>query len=439
MIRIRRRPQKISLQDHMRIIESYLNEYKQGSTELQRNLHSNIMLKYIVGSCFKKMSRRAFHWASSFMIKQLTDLKWESIPKFSPIPVKSDQRLADFLRMKNPDIERDSDQSYGEWLMTFFSMSSSGSGPGSLDVFLTRVSGSPQATYDFDHSIAATFHNLLLSSLYFYLCSIARLKYAKEESEIRSSVGFLCNAIRLFFLVSQSNAMKAYFTHPSLPVYRPTKKISDYYTIELVKKIRSNFVKLGWDTQAIQTLVDGDEDQDSYIDSFNDSPDAQFIYRKALMSFVDHYTGLLILQRRSTVLPADETIRLSLVAIRHPTLYYRSWEDMKTVINQTCKEFSTSDRPLDHLQVIQKIENTVTEFETNDKTDGVILAFKALLINSQPSETQPIFKACIHCESSLIAILCMLHGLIKSYPDLDQSLRDFFQASPSSHSSSLSP
>ena len=50
------------------------------------------------------------------------------------------------------------------------------------------------------------------------------------------------------------------------------------------------------------------------------------------MSFVDHYAGLRILERQSIALLADENIKLSLIGIKHPTLYYHLWEEMEKVI-----------------------------------------------------------------------------------------------------------
>ena len=88
--------------------------------------------------------------------------------------------------------------------------------------------------------------------------------------------------------------------------------------------------------------------------------------------------------------------------------------------------------------IIAKIEEWVLEM--TNSTNNVILTFKTLLKlkNSKPIETQPTyptFSACIHCESSLAAILFQLHGNWIS--SLNASLLKLFQASPFSHSSSL--
>ena len=133
---------------------------------------------------------------------------------------------------------------------------------------------------------------------------------------------------------------------------------------------------------------------------------------------------------------ADENIKLSLICIKHPMFYYCSWEEMEKVI-ETCLDFHPSNS-LGCPGIIAKIEEQVLEM--TNSTNNVILAFKTLLKlkNSKPIETQPTyppFSACIHCESSLAAILCQLHGNWIS--SLNASLLELFQASPFSHSSSL--
>ena len=101
------------------------------------------------------------------MIHSLTGLNWKFVPQFEPIAVKTDQRLSESLRRKWSD-----NQTTEEWLMTFNPSEDSVS----LDNFMALASGPSETTYLFDSSITTTFHSLLLSSLYFYLCSMMELK-----------------------------------------------------------------------------------------------------------------------------------------------------------------------------------------------------------------------------------------------------------------------
>ena len=176
------------------------------------------MFKYIIASCFKRMYCRAFHLASCFMIKNLAGLNWESVANFESITIKNDQRLSDFLRMNATWPISNNNETFGEYVMTF-NPSKSLDNLASLDNFLTQTLGplGSTTTYIFNLNIAATFHTLLLSSLYYYLCSMMQLKlYSSkkswDEQKIQHYVGLFCNAVKLFFLVSHSNAMRAYFT-----------------------------------------------------------------------------------------------------------------------------------------------------------------------------------------------------------------------------------
>src|ERR1700722_15894173 len=157
----------------MRILEAHLNEYKQPNmTSDERNDISRKMSKYIIGSCFKKMYRRAFHWASSVMIGNLTVSTAGGSARFSSIAVKPDYRLSEFLTIATGD--RPDSDTFGQWVMTYHPSKSLDDLP-SLDDFLTPASR--PSDYQFDQNIAAIFHNLLLSSLYAYLCLMQKLNY----------------------------------------------------------------------------------------------------------------------------------------------------------------------------------------------------------------------------------------------------------------------
>ena len=203
----------------------------------------------------------------------------------------------------------------------------------SLDNFLTQASGPLGTTYVFDSNIAATFHTLLLSSLYYYLCSMMQLKLypsekSQDEQKIQSYVGLFCNAVKLYFLVSHSNAMRAYFTFVQLLVNYPNSEFSAYYKNEITAAICTKLHDLGWIKRKMEVEDSNDNDRDkeendnngdkeeNYIEG-SKGLDMMLVYRRALMSFVDHYAGLHILERRSIALLADENIKLSLIGIKH--------------------------------------------------------------------------------------------------------------------------
>ena len=125
--------------------------------------------------------------------------------------------------------------------------------------------------------------------------------------------------------------------------------------------IHTKLRDLGWIKREMEVEDSNDNDGDkdeSYIEG-SKGLDTTLVYRRALMSFVDHYAGLRILERRSIALPADENIKLSLIGIKHPTLYYLLWEEMEKVI-EMCLDFCPSNS-LGCLGIIAKIEEQVLE------------------------------------------------------------------------------
>jgi hypothetical protein len=115
--------------------------------------------------------------------------------------------------------------------------------------------------------------------------------------------------------------MKAYFTHVNLEIHWP-KESSPYYKKRIDFVIRKKLLRLGWPKDRLEVLNGGDEKdlKDSglggegegeypYFHDF-DTSEVRLIYRKALMSFVDHYAALCLLERRSARLPVAETINL---------------------------------------------------------------------------------------------------------------------------------
>jgi len=446
----------------MEILESYLNDYKQAvSTDSKSNI-SNIMLKYIIGSCLRKMKFRAFHWASYYMIGSLHDVKWATLVPFEPVHIEKDHRLSSFLSYVRRD--EATHRTFGEWVMTYNLRDfKSPDSPPSLDDFLTFAMGSDPrglSTYLFNSDIAYIFHNLLLSSIYAYMCSIKQLRLSigatnPDEIAIKKYVGEFSIAIRILFLVSHSNAMRAYFTHVKFDFHRPTQWGSFHHKDTVDTAIHAKLLSLGWREDRLGGSKGGDkndwknsgldgEDEGGSSDYFHgfDTSDVRSIYRRAFMSFVDHYAALRLLERRSSRLSNAETINLSLIAICHPRLYYCSWEVMEKVIERVCQDFGSNNTSnCDGSQnIIDKIKRLIDLSSKNKDVVKAITTFETLLnfsgLNKLPTE-YPLFDARIHCESSLAAILCRLHDN-GDLEDSDNELRGFFQASPSSHSLALS-
>jgi hypothetical protein len=396
------------------------------------------MFKYIIASCFKKMVRRAFHWASYFMIGVLSSIVVEDIPNVETTAIEPDYSLSQFLAGAINDSTDPNIRTFGDWVMTYHpskdcSKLPSESNP--LAQFLKVASGSSK--YEFNQPIASAFHDLLLSILYAYLCLMAQINKSlspRDEQQIKRYVGPFSNAIRILYLISHSNAMKAYFALVRIPTYYPTEE-SVYYTNSV--------------NRAINTKLDGsyivepdNEESANYMEDFKNENGGELrsIYRRSLMSFVDHFAGLFLLQRRSFKLPASETIKLSLIAVRPPgNFYYLGWEVMEDTIRETCEVFKSSgeSNPIEGEDMIIKIKEFLQKIveKIGDSADisDVIFAFKTLLEIFDKGKRlavsqYPRFNACIHCESSLAAILWQIHGDSDLIQDSD--LSTLFKASP---------
>ena len=76
--------------------------------------------------------------------------------------------------------------------------------------------------------------------------------------------------------------------------------------------IHTKLHDLGWIKREMEVEDSNDNDGDkeeNYIEG-SKGLDMTLVYRRALMSFVDHYAGLRILEQQSIALPADKNIKL---------------------------------------------------------------------------------------------------------------------------------
>jgi hypothetical protein len=432
----------ITLDSHIKTIESYLNEYKQSDLSAQRTM-SNAMMKYIIVSCWKKMNRRAFSRIPLSMIGVLTFLKgYNTTFPDVQITTNPDPRLVEHLTIVLQD-----GQSFGQSWLKFHP--SQNLDPNYLDDFTTLASGTSQ--YIFDRKISIIFLDLLLCSLYGYLCTLERLQhYIKEKNkeETMKYLGHFDNAIRTLYVVSHSNAMKTYFAHARLGIVSHQDVL---HRLHVYFAMNTIYARQGWDP--IYTGVgmqeaevgedendEAEEDQNLQGFHFNGSKsEIGSLYRRTFMSFVDHIAGLRLLERRSIYLPPDESIKLSLLAVKHPSppSRYLPWGEMEKVIRKTC-EVGSSTEPIkvEGQGMIKKIKAHLDNVKDCPSLSA-IQSFKTLVKFDEKGRKYcnlqyPRFESCVHCESSLAIILAMLH----STQD-DSNLRMLFQARRSLLSSSF--
>ena len=128
------------------------------------------MFKYIIGSCFKKMNRRASDWRSACMIHNLTLFSEVSFRADigDDVTANPDPRLSKLLDTPIEDEDDSSHTTLGDWLVTFHPSKDKRVLVSSLKDFLAVASGASE--YKFT-PVTSAFHNILVSSLYTYLCT----------------------------------------------------------------------------------------------------------------------------------------------------------------------------------------------------------------------------------------------------------------------------
>lgn len=441
---------KHGLNGHMTIIESYLNEYKSPTTD-DRSRISNIMFKYIIGSCFKKMRRRAFCWRSTLLIHRLT-LMGEAMtgkekPRFaSEIIAKPDLKLVNLLRT---DIG--GGRHLFDWLATFHPSKDAEVLTNLFTEFLTVAKRDSGRQFQF---IAPIFLDILISSLYAYLCLMKRLEDGvrlETIERIEKHIGEFSNAVRLLYLVTHSNAMKMYFAfgkHSLLDrQFLPRSIYTDFSSsgYEVEKAMQKIYEKHLWEWETPKDKdepekqkenkdrqeEEGSEQEEDVIEQEEEGSEQESIFRRSFMSFVDHYASLCLLEKRSVYFPANESIELSLMAATHSKGRYFPWVEMEKIIREMYKDKDGEGEVL-----ISKIKTRLQKETFNDK-DKVIKNFKTLLAHHSGNgitqrDLYPFFPSTIHCESFLAAVLCDYHD------SQSLALCKLFEACPSSHYSSSS-
>ena len=91
---------RVNLSQHLATIESYLEDYRASDTD--RTVNQDHFQKYILTSCWAKMSARAEHWISIGMINYICDMS-EYVLITAAIdlegtPVSADRALRAFLQ-----------------------------------------------------------------------------------------------------------------------------------------------------------------------------------------------------------------------------------------------------------------------------------------------------------------------------------------------------
>ena len=476
---------RVNLETHLETIRSYLSEYKTLPEDQQTGL-SRIFIKFILTSCWPKMHRRLHSWPSLSLIMQLCaidHMAFRSLnSEFEPTLVQPDTALCNFLQTGW--------DTYLLHLLDHYPNATSRSTTTAplpqklLDAITSKT------MYTFSADVATDFHNLLTSCLIAYIIRLDYVDRAlrkldgrilPDSSPIKPLFDGLSVAVRAVFALSHSKAMAAYMNIVSSSLRLPEDRdasdalsfISDLINNHcqrskeakgLAACLKPRRKTSGWtnkegkpddpssrgavadDGQNSNQEVNLDDNLDDNSDddlddeawamesmgstpAKNDSelPNAPVIFRRWIMSLVDHFASVRVLERASVKLPVGDVIDFSLLGVDHRRMTLPNWTTLEAIIRQLTMAASWHHRE----KYLVHLKAYIQKYETGDSLpgtaaryrDNVLLPFqKQLKRDPNIPLTPQIVTTCLHCEATLIAVMTYLAT------DANHDLGRFLQA-----------
>jgi hypothetical protein len=159
------------VRDHVSILSSYLNIYRQMPPSEECVSFFKQIFMYVVTSCWRKMQRQACHWPMLAFIFHLSHIsKADILFRFNVAPtlkgVHSNKCLVKYLQddKRPPRLIDDLWKCILKWM------------PISIDLFTFLLSKYNTGGDDlYDSSTSYEFHLLFISSFIFYTCEISKL------------------------------------------------------------------------------------------------------------------------------------------------------------------------------------------------------------------------------------------------------------------------
>lgn len=462
---------RVNLESHLETIRSYLNEYKTLPEEQQKEF-SRVFFKFILTSCWPKMHRRVHSWSSMNLIKQLcaigSDTIQELSARFEQPLVQPDIALFNFLQSgwdlylpklldHHPDVKT----------------RSTGTAP-LPQKLLDAIKSKGSYTYSTD--VAIDFHNLLTSSLIAYAVRLDYVRRAlrklngkklPDSGAIGPLFDVLAIAVRAVFALSHSRAMVAHMDMLSSSVRLPKDHhASD--SLSFISDLIQNHCQRSEEAKSLAPYLkplredpknsglgngqDGNTDghgsrgavvgtgQNSQEDDFGDkwednsedeplaaeltrtglTPDKNdastpgpVAFRRWIMSLVDHFTSIRVLERACVKLPENTNISFSLLGVDHRRSDLPDWKTIETIIRQLTSAESEIGSVKFIADLKAYVENYVSEGSMPGTAaqyrDNVVLPFQNQL-KANPAYTSkcPVVTSCLHCEATLMAVMTYL-------------------------------
>jgi hypothetical protein len=461
---------RVNLETHLETVRSYLNDYKT-LPEGERKEISRIFVKFILTSCWPKMYRRVHSWSSLSLIKQLCAIDRNAIQdlssRFEQPLVQPDIALLNFLQTgwdlyvpklldHHPDVKA----------------CSTDAAPLPQKLLSAIIS---KGSYTYSTDVAIDFHNLLTSSLIAYAVRLDYVdralrklngKRLSDPEAIGPLFDVLAIAVRAIFALSHSKAMAAHMNMLSGSVRLPKDQdASD--SLSFISNLIDNHCQRSEEAKSLGSYLkprgegrnnssqdvnsDGpssrgavtsngqnsqeDNSGDMWEDNSEDevlaseftrtdlTPDKNdsersgthgpVVFRRWIMSLVDHFTSIRVLERACVKLPESTEINFSLLGVDHRRATLPDWKTMETIARQLTSaesEIGTEKFIADLKAYIEKYEPEQSLPGTTARhRDNVLLPFQELLKpDLDHPRTLPVVTTCLHCEATLIAVMAYL-------------------------------
>jgi len=442
----------------MEMIRSYLNEYKTLKPGPGLKANSRHFVKYILTSCWPKMHRRVFGWSTITLIKQLSAINHDQI--------------ADALRSTSESLSVEPDPDLHNFLVT------------GKDLYLMRLldyhpvlnpEGPPSTdlapipealidatksitSYTYSPDVAIDFNNILTSSLVAYAIRLdlvdralhklkGRVPNDQQLQTLQSLFDSLSVSVRAVFVITHSRVMRKHlrliFDYLKLPEDQDegssmhfittlmeshcqrsdeVQRFADYLKPSRVRD-RSGDSAVNDDDQADDDLSSDDDDNRSLGHVATSE-----VFRRWIMSLVEHFTSIRLLEHACDKLSESDEIKISLIGVDHWRTKVPAWSSITAMIRDMAPPGSVDG-------YIEYLETSIRNFQPTSPPPGtmaqirenVLLPFHNLL-----KSTPQYINSCQHCEAVLVAVMAYIATANASQPsDSDPKmsrLQELFQA-----------
>ena len=101
-------------------------------------------------------------------------------------------------------------------------------------------------------------------------------------------------------------------------------------------------------------------------------PNAPVIFRRWIMSLVDHFASVQVLERASVKLPVGDVINFSLLGVDHQRMTLPNWMTLEAIIRQLTMAASWHHRE----KYLVHLKAYIQKYETGDSLPGTAARYQ---------------------------------------------------------------